>query len=92
MPDFIQITCHEFARSDIRNPVNSITEIALCPHIKTDARFKVQFADNHLGKIISFLTNLANNFKKVLIKKIPGAVTCCQNCSNATIEMFPSNY
>lgn len=64
--------CHELARREIRNPVNSIIRIAVCPHIKTDARFKVQFADNHLGKIISYLTNLANNFKKVLIKKCLG--------------------
>jgi len=72
MPDFIQIMRHEFARSEIRNPLNSIIRIAVCPHIKTDARFEVQFADNDLGKIISYSTNLANNFKKVLIKKCLG--------------------
>lgn len=72
MPDFIQIIHHEFTGSKIRNPVNSIIMIAVCPHIKTDVRFKVQFADNHLGKIISYLTNLANNVKKVVIKKCLG--------------------
>lgn len=72
MPDFTQIMHHEFTRSEIHNPVNGVIRTAACPHIKTDVRFKEQFADNHLGKIISYLTNLANNFKKVLIKKRPG--------------------
>lgn len=72
--------------------VTAVIGIALCPHIETDAKFKVQFADNHLGKIISYLTNSANNFKKVLIKKMPGAVTCCKICRDAATKMFPSHY
>lgn len=83
---------HKFARSGIHNPVDSIIRIAGYPHIKTDARFKVQFADNHLGKIISYLTNLANNFRKVLIKKYQGLSLAAKIYRDAAIEMFPSNY
>lgn len=79
---------HELARSEIRNPVNSITGIALCPHIKTDARFKVQFADNHLGKVISYLTNLANNFKKVLIKKCLGLLLAAKIAEMLPLKCF----
>lgn len=92
MPDFTQMMCHEFARRGIHNPVDSIIGIAGCPHIKTDARFEVQFADNHLGKIISYLTNLANNFRKVLIKKYQGLSLAAKIYRDAAVEIFPSNY